>query len=94
MGNYISQEIALTELSELIKRSENVAEYKLGVEAAYEIIKRIPAADVSEVVSCVNCIHFHESLDRTVCYCTNPYALNEPARESYCSKGHRRRDNA
>ena len=87
---YIPQETALAELLELAKRSEKVTEYKLGVEGSYAVIKHIPAANVTEVVWCKDCIHFHESSDGMVCYCTNPYALNEPTRKSYCSKGQRR----
>lgn len=88
-------------MAEYIKRSDALAYLDEGsywemedFEEACTLIKRVPTADVVEVVRCKDCRHFDEWADGGKTY--SGCALddwNHRAQNDYCSFGERMGDN-
>ena len=58
--------------------------------SAVESIKRVPTADVWEVVHCVDCIHAEESLVSGCVYCNEMERAR--IKEGFCAWGERKTD--
>ena len=77
-GDYIRREDALKAL------------YNDYAYAAMDVIKRLPAADVAEVVRCKDCKHKLRTVANGVVICREKHGMVRPSLDDFCSYGERR----
>ena len=78
MADYIRREDALKAL------------YNDYAYAAMDVIKRLPAADVAEVVYCKDCKHKLRTVANGVVICREKHGMVRPSLDDFCSYGERR----
>ena len=74
-GDYIRREDALKAL------------YNDYAYAAMDVIKRLPAADVAEVVRCKDCKHKLRTVANGVVICREKHGMVRPSLDDFCSYG-------
>lgn len=80
MTDYIRREDALKAL------------YNDYAYAAMDVIKRLPAADVAEVVRCKDCKHKLRTVANGVVICREKHGMVRPSLDDFCSYGERREE--
>ena len=86
MTEYIEREALLEDLQAAV---ENGGMGGMVASALKRYVKRAPAADVVEVVRCQDCEYFRLN-DENVPYCLNPFGLDDPEPNGFCSYGRKK----
>ena len=84
MAEYIEREALLREIER--REALMVGDKLVSVDAMKSFIKNRPAADVAPVVRCRGCEYFRLN-DENVPYCSNPFGLDDPEPNGFCSYG-------
>ena len=87
MTEYIEREAILREIER--RKALMVGDKLVSVDAMKSFIKNRPAADVVPVVRCQDCEYFRTN-DENVPYCLNPFGLDDPEPNGFCSYGRRK----
>ena len=87
MIEYIEREAILREIER--REALMVGDKLVSVDAMKSFIKNRPAADVVPVVRCQDCEYFRTN-DENVPYCLNPFGLDDPEPNGFCSYGRRK----
>ena len=90
MAEYIEREAISEEIRKYYYKNPPNFSYgegfDRGLDRAQRAILDAPAADVAEVVRCKDCKYFGLN-DENVPYCLNPFGLDDPEPNGFCSYG-------
>ena len=80
-------------MADYIRRDDALkALYNDYAYAAMDVIKRLPAADVAEVVYCKDCKHKLRTVANGVVICREKHGMVRPSLDDFCSYGERREE--
>ena len=60
--------------------------------AAFAEIRKLPAADIAEVVRCKDCKHKLRTVANVVVICREKHGMVRPSLDDFCSYGERREE--
>ena len=75
-------------MNDFIRREDAMkALYNDYAYAAMDVIKRVPAADVAEVVHCRDCKHKMRTIADGFVLCAEKHGMVKPTENDFCSHG-------